>query len=72
MRHQDKFLTRQFIQLRTTIQRIKAENTAMLEEMEVNGGDIAPDDLSDLSPRKIVPRARDGRPLIRKSYSMVV
>lgn len=71
MRHQDKFLTRQFIQLRTTIQRIKDENTAMLEEMEQNGGDITAD-LSDISPRKIVPRARDGRPLIRKSYSMVV
>lgn len=29
MRHQDKYLTRQFIQLRATIQRIKSENTLL-------------------------------------------
>ncbi|CAH3020921.1 unnamed protein product [Porites evermanni] len=29
MRHQDKFLTRQFIQLRATIQRIKRENSLL-------------------------------------------
>ena len=33
MRHQDKYLTRQFIQLRATIQRIKSENS-LLEGME--------------------------------------
>ena len=70
MRHQDKFLTRQFIQLRSTIQRIKTENETMLDEIE-NHGDVVRD-LSDLSPRKVIPRARDGRPLLRKSYSMVV
>jgi len=73
MRHQDKYLTRQFIQLRSTIQRIKTENETMLEEFE-NGesnGDVLRD-LGDISPRKIVPRARDGRPLVRKSYSMVI
>ncbi|KAK3752001.1 hypothetical protein QZH41_010971 [Actinostola sp. cb2023] len=70
MRHQDKFLTRQFIQLRSTIQRFKTENETMLDEIE-NHGDVVRD-LSDLSPRKVIPRARDGRPLLRKSYSMVV
>lgn len=73
MRHQDKYLTREFIQLRATIQRIRTEHETMLEEFE-NGetnGDVLKD-LSDIAPRRIVPRARDGRPLVRKSYSMVI
>ncbi|EDO41627.1 predicted protein [Nematostella vectensis] len=71
MRHQDKFLTRQFIQLRTTIQKLKAENT-LLEEIQANGSIEGTDSLGELSPRKAVPRARDGRPLVRKSYSMAI
>ncbi|KXJ27661.1 protein FAM167A [Exaiptasia diaphana] len=72
MRHQDKYLTREFIQLRATIQRIRTEHETMLEEFE-NGesnGDVLKD-LSDI-PQRIVPRAKDGRPLVRKSYSMVI
>lgn len=38
MRHQDKYLTRQFIQLRATIQRIKSENS-LLDGLEGGAAD---------------------------------